>query len=629
VKKKTPTTNPWGIDLNYEDAFGEWHDTPGETVKAILQAMGADPDAEGPARSDKVLVVKQSEARNLGKSGTIRLETGKTLSFSKQLPPDLPLGYHDLHLKGNAEVTRLIVSPAKCWLPQELRTWGWAVQLYSARSRESWGIGDFRDLDRLASWSSSELGAGMMLINPLSAPAPITHQQASPYYPSSRRFLNPLWIHIPWVPGASSESVPGLERIARAAQELNQKRQIDRDRVFDEKMKALCALWSFFPGDARFDSFSADCGIDLHRFATFCALAQTYNSGWHCWPEQFRDPKSPAVERFARDNVRNVQFHKWLQWLIDVQLEKSSRHLALMQDLPIGVDPDGADAWAWQDVLANGVAVGAPPDEFNTQGQNWGLPPFIPEKLRQACYEPFIQTIRAGFRHGGGLRIDHVMGLFRLFWVPSGMQASQGAYVRYDPDDMLSIVALESVRAKAYVVGEDLGTVEEAAREKLSQYGVMSYRLLWFEKDDPRTYPREALAAVTTPDRPTVAGLWTGTDLDRQHHLGLKPNEESTAEICERLRTSANLSADSKLDEVVEGAYKLLGNAPSRIVTAALDDAALALDRPNFPATTCDQNPNWSIALPAPIEDLMKNALPRRIARALSRTGGTPPPSTD
>ncbi len=617
-------TNGWGIDLNYEDALGKWHETSEETVENILRAMEADPKSTGPSDNSAVLVIKQGEERKFSKPGSIVLESGKTVSFSRRLPRDLPLGYHNLAFEGSATPTRLIVSPGRCWLPENLRAWGWAVQLYSARSRESWGIGDFGDLERLASWSCRELGAGMLLLNPLSAATPVKPQQASPYYPTSRRFLNPLWIHIPWVPGASAHSVPKLEEITRAAQELNRVPLIDRDRVFDLKMQALRPLWRGFDGDPGFERFCARGGTDLQRFATFCALAEHHSSGWHTWPEHYRDPKSSAVDRFAKENQSQVQFHKWLQWLIDVQLQRCSKHLALMQDLPIGVDPDGADAWAWQDVLATGVAVGAPPDEFNTQGQNWGLPPFIPEKLRQAQYEPFIQTIRAGFCHGGGLRIDHVMGLFRLFWIPAGTHASQGAYVRYDPDEMLAIVALESERAKAYVVGEDLGTVEKRAREKLSEYRVMSYRLLWFEKDDPESYPREALAAVTTHDLPTVAGLWTGSDLEKQRELGLKPNDESTAEIYQRLKSMANLKSESTLEEVIAGAYQLLGSAPCRILTAALDDAAAMEHRPNFPATNPDQNPNWSVALPAPIEDLISSELPRRIASVLARTASEP-----
>ena len=229
-------------------------------------------------------------------------------------------------------------------------------------------------------------------------------------------------------------------------------------------MRALEAAWLNFQADSKFDDFCREQGKDLNHFTSFCVLAEEYKSGWHTWPEIYRHPASPAVTQFAVDHKSRIDFHKWLQYLIDQQLANCAGHLDLMQDLPIGCDPDGADAWAWQDVLAKGAAVGAPPDEFNTEGQNWGLPPFAPHKLRAAGYEPFIQTICAGFRHGGGLRIDHVMGLFRLFWIPEGRGAADGTYVRYNADDMLAILALESERAHAYVVGEDLGTVEDSTR---------------------------------------------------------------------------------------------------------------------------------------------------------------------
>ncbi len=608
----------WGIDLHYWDALGTPHETDEETLSAILQAMGTDAINVATPPDDSLMIVRTGEQRSLPQSATIVLENGESVGVKLRLPPDLPAGYHQLQFDTADRPIRLIVSPGKCWLPPNLQTWGWAVQLYAARSRESWGIGDFADLDRLGAWSRS-LGAGMMLINPLSAATPITPQQPSPYYPASRRFFNPLWLHVEWVPGAGYENCQHLEKLSRAARDLNSDRRIDRDAVFKLKMEALELLWLTFEGDPSFDHFCREQGSDLDRFAVFCALAEYYQSGWHDWPPQYRHPAESAVSEFARENESRIRFFKWLQWLLDTQMARCSGHLDLMQDLPIGVDPDGADAWAWQDVFAVGMSIGAPPDEFNTQGQKWGLPPFVPHKLREAGYEPFIQTVRAAFRNGGGLRIDHVMGLFRLFWVPDDMPAGKGAYVRYDPDEMLAIVALESERAQAYVVGEDLGTVEEGAREKLAEHRVMSYRVLWFEKRAPAEYPREALAAVTTHDLPTVAGLWTGSDLDRQRDLKLKPNEDSTAEIQHRLACSAGLDRNSEIDEVITGAYRLLSTAPSRILTAALDDAAAVEERPNFPATTPDQNPNWCIALPRPIEDLMASDLPHRIAKHLRR----------
>lgn len=612
-------TNGWGIDLRYEDAFGKWHDTPQETIQVILRAMGAKPDQLAVPQDDSVLFARTGEQLEVRGCATVTLESGDVLDCELRLPADLPPGYHQIRFEGSETPSRLIVSPGKCYLPEQLRTWGWAVQLYAARSRESWGIGDFGDLDRIAKWSAEKLGAGMMLLNPLSAAAPIAPQQGSPYFPTSRRFFNPLWIHIEWVPGASIEKIPQLEELAKSGRDLNRGRVINRDHIFELKTKALELLWLQFPGDPTFDAFCQEHGLDLDRFAVFCALAEKFKSGWHKWPEQYRHPAGAAVAQFAARHANRIQFYKWLQWILDAQLARCADRLELMQDLPIGVDPDGADAWAWQDVFAHGIGVGAPPDEFNTQGQSWGLPPFVPWKLRAAGYEPFIQTLRGAFRHGGGLRIDHVMGLFRLFWIPSGMSAAQGTYVRYNADEMLAIVALESERAKAYVVGEDLGTVEQGAREKLGEHRILSYRLLWFEKDRPETYPKEALAAVTTHDLPTIAGQWIGSDLQKQRDLNLKPNEESTAEINQRLSSMAGLTNDTPIEEVITEAYRLLARAPSRIVTAALEDAAAVEERPNMPATMPDQHPNWSIALPMPVEDLMDTALPRKIADVLKR----------
>ncbi len=618
---RRPRTNEHGIDLFYEDALGNPHETSEKTIAAILRAMGFDGQAPGASQTEGPIIVRQGARHKIDSPGLIELESGENLELSGLLPPDIPLGYHRLRTERSDKAVDLIVSPGECFLPPDLHTWGWAVQLYAARSTGSWGIGDFADMEKLARWSAEDLRAGMMLVNPLSAASPVAPQQDSPYFPTSRAFLNLLLLHIEWVPGASPETVPDFESIVRAAHALNQARHIDRNAVLKLKLKALEAIWSQFPGDPAFELFCQERGESLALFATYCALAERYQSGWHSWPKNYSRPSNPEVQEFARANSRRVQFYQWIQWLLDGQLARCSGHLALMQDLPIGVDPDGADAWIWQDIISPEAGVGAPPDEFNTQGQNWGLPPYIPHKLRQAAYRPFRETIRAAFRHGGGLRIDHVMGLFRLFWIPQGMPASGGAYVRYDADDMLAIVALESARAKAYVVGEDLGTVEESMREKLAAHRILSYRLLWFEKEHPRDFPREALAAVTTHDLPTVRGLWTGSDLERQKALGLKPNEEGTQQIHDRLQEMAGLQPEAAADDVIAGAYALLAQAPSRILTAALDDAAGVNERPNIPATTSDKNPNWCLALPLPLDELIARDLPRRIARSLQRTG--------
>ena len=264
--------------------------------------------------------------------------------------------------------------------------------------------------------------------------------------------------------------------------------------------------------------------------------------------------------------------------------------------------------------LPRDLASAVPPDEYNMQGQDWGLPPFVPSKLRAAGYDPFIQTLRGALRHAGGLRIDHVMGLFRLFWIPQGAGPTAGAYVRYPEHELLAILALESERSKAYIVGEDLGTVEEGVRKQLAESRILSYRLLWFESDPPARYPELALAAVTTHDLPTVAGLWSGADLKAQRELGLEPNEEGTLKIAERLSAMTGITDETPVEEVITRTYELLAQAPSAIVTATLEDALAVEQRPNIPGTT---ETSWSLALPESLETLETSPLARAIGERL------------
>ena len=621
MSREPAQTDAWGIVGGFENAVGEWVPTPAETRRAILTAMGEDPDDPRPPPPPPVRVVRKGEALDLGGAGELALEEGEIRRVDGRLPHDVPLGYHDFRPRGDGGQVRVIVTPESCRLPSSPKLWGWAAQLYAARSAQSWGIGDLGDLRRLAGWSARELGAGMLLVNPLHAALPITPQQTSPYYPSSRRYRNPLYLRVEEVPGAVGGGVD-LERLAAAGRALNAERRIDRDRVFSLKLEALEMLWRRFGGDERFERYRREQGRALTEYAVFCVLAEHHGAGWRVWPDEHRRPDAPAVARFAAARADRVRFHEWLQWLLDEQLARASEFLPVMQDLPIGVDPAGADAWAWQDVLATDVAVGAPPDRYIKDGQDWGLPPFVPHRLRAVAYEPFVQTIRATLRNAGALRIDHVMGLFRLFWIPRGRRPAHGAYVRYPARDLLGIVALESARANAFVVGEDLGTVEAGVREQLAERCILSYRLLWFETDPPVTYPRLALSAVTTHDLPTIAGLWTGADLRHQHDIGLSPNEAGLTEIRDRLRTSTGTANDAPAPVVVEKAYRLLASAPSIILSATLDDAVATEERPNMPGTM-DEWPNWSLALPASLEALEQAPLPRAIAAALRARDGS------
>jgi 4-alpha-glucanotransferase len=610
-------TDIWGIDDGYEDALGVWCQTPPTTREALLASMGVDPSEQSAPPAAPVQVVRPQQVLPLGGPAELTLEDGTVLQVEAVLPPDLPFGYHTLRpLDGRAAV-QLIVSPGHCCGPRRARQWGWAVQLYALRSRGSWGIGDLADLRRLASWSATAWQADLLLVNPLDAAIPVLPQQPSPYFPSSRCYRNPLYLRIEEIPGAAGLGGE-LERLAAAGRALNQEHVIDRDAIFRLKVAALEQLWQGFGGDPAFEQYCQTQGDALHHFALFCALAEQYGQGWRHWPAAYRHPQAPAVARFAAAHRERVRFHQWVQWLLDAQLAGVATALPVMHDLPIGVDPNGADAWVWQDLLATDVTVGAPPDEYNTLGQNWGLPAFVPHKLRAAAYQPFRHTLQAAFRHAAGLRIDHVMGLFRLFWIPREAEPSMGAYVRYPADELLAILALESARAQAFVVGEDLGTVEAAARAHLDAYRLLSYRLLWFETEPPSRYPARALAAVTTHDLPTIAGLWSGADLQAQHDLGLQPNVAGLQEIRQRLQAMTGLPDAAAVDEVVLRTHQLLAEAPSAVLVATLEDALAVAERPNMPNTTTEW-PNWSWALPCPLEAVERHPLVQAVATALQR----------
>jgi 4-alpha-glucanotransferase len=530
------------------------------------------------------------------------------------VPDDFPLGYHLLH-DGDGGTRRLIVSPGRCWLPDQWRAWGLAVQLYAARSRSSWGIGDLADLRALREWLQ-RAGAGFCMVNPLHAVAPTPQQETSPYLPATRRWRNPLYLRVEEVPGAEGVDLTGAAAAGRA---LLDEPLVDRDAVWRLKRAALEQVFAVRGRDDRFDGWRSRHGTSLEDFARWCALAEVHGPDWRSWPSEVRRPDGPAVDRFAAQNGDRVAFHAWVQWVLDLQLERASGDLTVVQDLPIGVAGGGADTWAWQDQIAAGVEVGAPPDVFNPRGQKWGSPPFIPWRLREQGYDAFIATIRGTIAGAGGLRIDHVMGLFRLWWVPPGGSPVDGAYVRYPSADMLDIVALESQRAAAIVVGEDLGTVEPGVRETLAVTGLLAYKLLWFEHDDPADWPVSSMAAVTTHDLPTVAGLWTGADLDEQRQLGVGEDDELTqgrTQLMERLMQPTGLDDTDSPGEAVVAAHRLLARAPSTLLVATLEDAVADERRPNMPGTT--KRPNWSVPLPVLVDDLESHPTARAVTDLLA-----------
>lgn len=587
----------WGIAPGYRDARGDWQETTESTKRALLEAMGA---GDEPPVDPSIRFSSPGRKPDVSDCSELILEGGERLQIEGELPSDLPLGYHEL-LPDEGDAIRLVVSPGVCFLPAQERMWGWAVQLYSALSRRSWGIGDLSDLKELGWWARCS-GARVLLINPLHAVGP-GPQQESPYFPSSRCFRNPLYLRV-------GEDLSTAER-------LSAPERIERTPIYEAKMSALRTRWLEHPTDATFDLFRTDRGEVLEDFATYMALADIHGPSWREWPDDLRHPRSPAVLRFRRTNENEIAFHAWVQYLIELQLAAASKVIGVINDLAIGADAAGADAWMWQDVFASGVAIGAPPDPFSSTGQNWGLPPFDPWKLRSAGYEPFIQIIRAALRQGAGVRIDHVMGLFRLFWIPEGMEATEGAYVRYPSRDLLDIIALESHRSRALVIGEDLGTVEDGVREEMSRRRILSTRVVWFEDDPPSEFPALSVATITNHDLPTIAGLWNGTDVKEQEELGLSPNPEESTVMRTRLEKMAGVSNGSNLRQVVSGAYRALAEAPSLVALATLEDALGVAARPNLPGTGQDLRPNWSIPLPTSIEGLERSTVASEIASDL------------
>lgn len=610
-------TDAWGIEDGYLDVHRTWHATPPATVSALRAAMGAPEDGTAPPPPARPLrIVRAGEAAPVREPGELTLEDGTSLGVSGAIPPDVPIGYHDLRPRhADGPTTRLIITPGRCHLPAGLRAWLLAVQLPSCRSADSWGIGDLADLRALSGWAAGT-GAGMVGVGPLHAPQLAGRVQPSPYFPSSRRWSDPLALRIDEVPGAAGDG--HVAALASRARALNDRPVIDRDAVWALKLDALEHLWRAHGPAAGFDAWRTAQGAELETYARFCTLAEHHGTGWSRWPAEHAHPTAPAVGRFAADRAGRVRFWAWLQFLADEQRRAAEEPLPLLTDLAIGVDPDGADAWAMQDLLAPGVRVGAPPDAFNRAGQDWGLPPFDPHALRAAAYEPLASLWRAAMGHGGGLRIDHVMGLFRLWWIPPGGGPTDGAYVRFRGDEMLAVLAVESVRHGAVVVGEDLGTVEDSVREALGHAGVLSYRLVWFEEEPPERYPAQAMAAVTTHDLPTIAGVWSGEDAADQREAGIEPDEAALAGLRRTLTDLTGLTGDARVEDVIVAIHRRLARAPSALVGATLEDALALTRRPNLPGTV-DERPNWSLGLPVLLEEALTRPLLRRVVDALRR----------
>ncbi len=573
-----------------------------------------------------------------------------------RLPP-LPWGYHRvaIGLPGEEGVEmRLIVVPERCYLPPALagdRLWGPSLQLFALRSERDWGIGDFTDL-RVAVEFFAETGAALVGLNPLHQLYPHEPEQASPYSPSSRLFWNVWYIDVEAIPGIEeSEAVCRRLRDPEFRQRLAAARErdmIDYGEVAEHKRQVLELAFEHFREQERrdpahgapFREFQARWGGVVYRQALYDALAEHFRGqdptawGWPVWPEGYGHPDTPGVAELAARLAGRVEFYGWLQWLAERQLADVGHRCmelglraGLYLDLPLGADSGGAEVWAGGDLFSVGATLGAPPDDFNLRGQNWGLPPWIPERLVARGYQPFIDLLRRNMDYAGVLRLDHVMSLMRLFWIPAGAAADAGAYVRYPMEDLLGILALESQRNRCAVVGEDLGTVPDELRQALSALGVLSTRIFYFEKDRdggfvrPQAMPRQALVSVSNHDLPTLRGFWLGEDIVLRHRLGqFADDAEREAQAAQRRADRAHLlralrgqglMPDGVADdpdavgdlppELMVAIHRYVARAPAMIVCFQMEDALGVMTQMNVPGTWLE-HANWRRKLPAPLE---------------------------
>ena len=559
-------------------------------------------------------------------------------------------------LKKSAKV---IIAPETCYLPEdngEHGLWGLAVNLYALRSARNWGVGDFGDLREICRGVAG-LGGSFVGVNPLHAIPNTRPYGLSPYSPISRLFRNVIYLDVEAVIDvAESAAARGAMQAASFRAALNELRDaasVDYEKVTALKMEILRYGFDHFHEthylrdtargrDLR--TYLAGEGEALGSFSLYLALREHFvRTGnvhsWQEWPEAYRDRRHNAVKQYRDDHEKEMLFHCYVQWLIDGQLAEvqslcrtSGMKVGLYHDLAIGAIGGGSDIWVYQDV-AGGADVGAPPDDFNPNGQNWGFPALIPEMLKETGYELFIRTLRKNMRHGGALRIDHALGLFRLFWIPSGMSPKQGGYVLQPSLDLLKIIALESRRNRTVVIAEDLGTIDEQFRNMLQQFRMLSYRLFYFERNYPdvsfklpEQYVPTALCAVTTHDLPTLYGYWEGYDIEVKSRLGIYPDDPSREQdraarqrdrglILDALRAE-NLLPDDVPDDptlvtrmtprLCNAIYRYLAKTPCRMVLVSLDDVIGTMDQQNLPGTV-DQHPNWVQKTPLTVEAIISD----------------------
>ncbi len=575
----------WGISDGYFEVNGTWHDTPVATREYLRSAMGQLP------ASLPMWFIEEGSTHTLNDRCQLTLEDGSDWGEIASVPAEMPGGYHQLSPVDGGPVTTLVSAPAECL--DAPTGWGVAAQVYSLWRADGWGMGDLRDVEALGQEVDAR-GGTSLLLSPLHAPAPTNPQEASPYYPSSRRWLNPLLIPL-----------DGSSPVSNDAGGL-----IDRSRIWPARRRALMERFIHASDGSEWRAWAEAQGDELWQYCAWNALAERLGPRWQEWPAEFRHPSSPSVRELPTHDAQFAttrSFHAWVQWFATRTLERTAAgaKVGLIGDLAVGCSPNGADTWLHQDLMALGVRIGAPPDPFNAAGQEWGLPPFIPARLRAVQYRPFIAMVRAACQSMAGLRIDHVMGMFRQFWIPEGGSPVDGTYVQLPADDLLAIIRLEAHRAGAFVVGEDLGTVEPAVHDALRASHILGTKVWWFDTN-PLRWPELNLATVTTHDLPTVLGVWNHTD----------GTPEMAAALQQTVAANTGNAASVEL-------HLQVAASPAQLCLVSLDDLAGCTERPNHPGTLGDEHPNWCRRMPADSATIMSGTPGAAILAAVATERST------
>ena len=639
-----------GIEDTYIDVWGKRQTVAEDTIAHILSRLGSVEESSSILPPVQVIPAESLTSLPIAANGCWQVisEDGSTqggdISRHKISLPALAMGYYDLIVEAEqTEQCRLIVAPPKCWMQPDMdkgkRVWGIAAQLYGIRSDNNWGMGDFGDLRAMVD-AAARIGADVIGLNPLHALFPSNPQHFSPYSPSNRLFLNTLFIDIASVANFERcQAAQALWNDPEFQKKLSMARQaelVDYPLVAELKTAMLLKLYDDFitqPPEQAYTNFLQTSGTFIFKQATFEVLCAHFHREqgrfipWWEWPEPYRSPHSAEVKEFARERSAEVDFYCWLQWLADSQLQAAQQaamsqgmRLGLYRDLAVGCDRAGSEMWEAPENFIPGVTIGAPPDEYNRKGQNWGLPPLNPLVLKKRGYAPFIQLLRANMRHCRALRIDHAFGLARLFLIPEGGDAAHGAYLRYPFDDLLAVIRLESHRQQCIVIGEDLGTFPPGYKEKAAESGILSYRVLYFEREQdrfipPDRYPAQALVTLSTHDLPTLKGWLAQKDIDEREKLGLYPDPDLIGhDRADRSRSAEGLKVafrleglyDSQDDPIsLEKVQRYLSRTPSAIVMTQLEDVLGVIPQVNLPATTTER-PNWQQRLPQKLDEIFR-----------------------